>query len=164
MIGKILERYCMGLRGIIAILTMALAIPVAAQVLARYTGIIPVYLWTEELATFIFVWVVMIGSMIAVWDGTHFTVLVIPDAQSPLGALIQSGFVLILLILFGAIFAWYGIEYTRFGALQHSVMMNANMALTHVSVPIAGATWAVFATYRLAEAVAAYRIARSAAA
>ncbi|MBU2961257.1 TRAP transporter small permease subunit [Citreicella sp. C3M06] len=163
MIGKILERFCLGLRVIIGILTMALAIPVAAQVLARYTGIIPVYLWTEELATFIFVWVVMIGSMIAVWDGTHFAVLVIPDATSPLGTLIQNGFVFVLLIIFGAIFAIYGIEYTKFGAIQHSVMMNANMALTHVSVPIAGAAWAIFATYRLAQAVATYRDARSAA-
>lgn len=161
MIGKTLERFCLGLRVVIAILTMALAIPVAAQVIARYTGIIPVYLWTEELATFLFVWVVMIGSMIAVWDGTHFTVLVVPDARSPLGILIQNGFVLVLLIAFGAIFAWYGIEYTAFGAIQHSVMMNANMALTHVSVPIAGAVWTIFATYRLAQAVGQYRAARS---
>ena len=72
MIGLVLERFCMVLRVLIGVLMMALALPVAAQVIARYTGLIPVYLWTEELATFIFVWVVMIGSMVAVWDGTHF--------------------------------------------------------------------------------------------
>lgn len=161
MIGRILEKVCLGLRVLVGVLTMTLALPVAAQVLARYTGIIPVYLWTEELATFIFVWMVMIGSMIAVWDGTHFNVEVLPEARSPLGMLLQKGFVLVLLIAFGAIFAWYGIAYTEFGFIQHSVMMGANMAWTHVSVPLAGAVWAIFAAYRLAEAIQTYRLSRS---
>ena len=51
----------MVLRVLVGVLTMALALPVAAQVIARYTGIIPVYLWTEELATFIFVWIVTVS-------------------------------------------------------------------------------------------------------
>ena len=153
MIGLLLERFCMVLRVLVGVLTMVLALPVAAQVIARYTGLIPVYLWTEELATFIFVWVVMIGSMIAVWDGTHFHVAVLPEAKSPFLKLLQNGFVLVLLILFGLLFAWYGIEYTKFGSIQNSVMMGANMALTHVSVPIAGLVWALFAAYRLSEAI-----------
>jgi len=160
LIGLLLERFCMVLRVLIGVLTMALALPVAAQVIARYTGIIPVYLWTEELATFIFVWVVMIGSMIAVWDGTHFHVEVLPPAKSPLLRLLQNGFVLVLLIFFGLLFAWYGMAYTQFGSIQNSVMMGANMAVTHVSVPIAGIVWAVFATYRLTEAIREYRDAR----
>lgn len=160
MIGLLLERFCMLLRVLIGILTMALALPVAAQVIARYTGLIPVYLWTEELATFIFVWVVMIGSMIAVWDGTHFHVEVLPKSKSPLLWLLQNGFVLVLLILFGLLFAWYGIAYTEFGFIQNSVMMGANMAITHISVPIAGLVWAVFSSYRLAEAIGEYRRAR----
>lgn len=147
----------MVLRVLIGVLTMVLALPVAAQVIARYTGIIPVYLWTEELATFIFVWVVMIGSMVAVWDGTHFYVEVLPQAKSPFLKLIQSGFVLVLLILFGLLFAWYGIEYTKFGSIQNSVMMGANMAITHVSVPLAGVVWAVFSSYRLSQAIQEYR-------
>ncbi len=147
----------MVLRVLVAVLMMALALPVAAQVIARYTGIIPVYLWTEELATFIFVWVVMIGSMIAVWDGTHFHVEVLRQAKSPFWRLLQNGFVLVLLILFGLLFAWYGIEYTKFGSIQNSVMMGAKMAVTHISVPLAGFVWTVFAVYRLSEAVHEYR-------
>lgn len=157
MVGQLLERFCMFLRLLIGVLTMLLALPVAAQVIARYTGLIPVYLWTEELATFIFVWVVMIGSMIAVWDGTHFNVEVLPRAKSPFLKLLQNGFVLVLLILFGLLFAWYGIEYTKFGSIQNSVMMGANMAVTHVSVPLAGLVWSIFASYRLSEAIQEYR-------
>jgi len=161
LIGLLLEGICKVLRVLIGVLMVALALPVAAQVIARYTGLIPVYLWTEELATFIFVWVVMIGSMVAVWDGTHFQVEVWAESKTPVIKLFQHGFVLVLLTLFGVLFAWYGIEYTEFGAKQNSVMMGANMVVTHVSVPIAGLMWAVFAAYRLVEAVREYRNTRA---
>lgn len=154
---RILEGICQGLRILLGVLTAALAIPVGMQVIARYTGIIPVYLWTEELATFIFVWVVMIGSMVAVWEGTHFDVRVLPEAHRPFSILLQKGVVLVLIAAFAVIFAWYGIEYAKFGAAQESVMMRANKLVTFISVPIAGVVWAVFALYRLSEAISEYR-------
>lgn len=82
MLGQLLETFCQGLRILLGCLMALLAIPVGMQVISRYTGIIPTYLWTEELATFIFVWVVMIGAMVAVWEGTHFDVVITPAARS----------------------------------------------------------------------------------
>lgn len=157
MIKRTLESLCTVLRVIIAILVGALIVPVAMQVIARYTGIIPVYLWTEELATFIFVWVVMIGSVLAVWDGTHFDVQVIPESSNPLMLFIQKAIVLVLVGLFGILFAWYGIEYAKFGYIQHSVMMNANLLVTHITIPLAGLLWGVFSLFRLSEAFEQYR-------
>ena len=157
LIGHMLEQICNGLRVLLGLLIALLAVPVGMQVIARYTGIIPVYLWTEELATFIFVWAVMIGAMIAVWDKTHFDVRVIPDAKTPLLALLQDGFVLIMILAFALIFAWYGIEYAKFGYIQNSVMMRANMMITYISVPIAGVVWIMFAGYRLYEAILTYK-------
>lgn len=157
MIGNMLNNLCNGLRVILAVLIASLAVPVGMQVIARYTGIIPVYLWTEELATFIFVWAVMIGAMIAVWDGSHFDVRVMPDAKSPLGKLLQDGFVLVLVIAFALVFAWYGIEYAKFGYIQNSVMMRLNMLVTFISVPITGVIWFLFAGYKLTELFAEYR-------
>ena len=156
MIGAILDRFCTGLRILLGTLMGALAIPVAMQVISRYTGLIPTFLWTEELATFIFIWIVMIGSMVAVWDGTHFDVRVIPDANSPLLRLIQNGFVYLCVIIFALLFVIYGVEYAEFGGNQRSVMMRANLLITHVSVPVAGFIWLVFASYRLAEEAAAF--------
>lgn len=157
MVGIWLELLCRSLRVLLAVLMGALAIPVAMQVISRYTPLMPTYLWTEELSTFIFIWMVMIGSMVAVWDGTHFDVRVVPDAKRPISILLQNGFVLVLIFGFGLIFAWYGIEYAEFGFKQRSVMMRANKLITHISVPIAGAVWALFAGYRLYETVATYR-------
>ncbi len=157
MVGRVLETLCKCLRILVGCLMASLAIPVGMQVISRYTGIIPTYLWTEELATFIFVWVVMIGSMIAVWDGTHFDVVITPDAQSPLGTLLQKSIVHVFVMIFAALFAWYGIEYAKIGSIQSSVMMRANLLWTYVTVPLAGVIWAMFSAYRLYEAVTVYR-------
>ena len=157
MIERLLETFCQGLRVLLGVLIAALAIPVGMQVIARYTGIIPVYLWTEELATFIFVWAIMIGATIAVWEQTHFDVRVIPDAKRPILRLLQDGFVLVMITAFAILFAVYGIEYAQFGSIQNSPMMRANMLITHVSVPIAGALWTLFAGYRLFQAFATYQ-------
>lgn len=160
MIGRVLNQFCNVLRILLGVLMGALAVPVAMQVISRYTGLIPTFLWTEELSTFIFVWVVMIGSMVAVWDGTHFDVQVIPDAQTPLGILLQKGVVFVLIAAFAVLFAWYGLDYAAFGGNQRSVMMRANLMVTYISVPIAGLVWAIFASYRLWEVIDTYRVTR----
>ncbi|MEP3275693.1 MAG: TRAP transporter small permease subunit [Stappiaceae bacterium] len=157
MIERILESFCQLLRIVLGILTAALIIPVAMQVLARYTGIIPVYLWTEELATFIFIWMVMVGSMIAVWEGTHFDVHVVPEAATPLGRFLQSGFVLLMISIFALLFSFYGFGYAKFGSIQQSVMMQANLLVTYITVPLAGIGWAIFALFRLWQSLQNYR-------
>lgn len=159
-IDRALGFVCNLLRVIIGILVGVLVIPVGMQVVARYTGIIPVFLWTEELATFIFVWVVMLGSMLAVWDRTHFEVHVLPEAMSPLGRLLQQGFVHVAVASFAILFIYYGIGYTQFGAIQKSVMMRMNLAFTYVTVPVAGVGWALFSIRHLAAEVAIYRQSR----
>ena len=157
MVELVLTRFCTGLRLLLGLLMGVLAVPVAMQVLSRYTGLIPTFLWTEELATFIFVWMVMIGSMVAVWDGTHFDVRVIRDARRPILRLLQNGVVHLAILIFGLMFAVYGIEYAEFGNKQRSVMMRANLLITHVSLPVVGGVWSIFAGFRLWQDVARFR-------
>jgi len=156
-IDRALSLFCDGLRVVIGVLIGLLTIPVGMQVIARYTGLIPVYLWTEELATFIFVWIVMLGSMLAVWDRKHFDVHVIPEATSNLGRLLQQGFVHVAIAAFAVLFIWYGIGYTQFGAIQKSVMLRMNLAFTYSTVPIVGVGWALFSIRHLAVEIAHYR-------
>ncbi|MFK7764517.1 MAG: TRAP transporter small permease [Roseobacter sp.] len=149
--------FCNFLRVTIGVLMGLLIVPVGMQVIARYTGLIPVYLWTEELATFIFVWIVMLGSMLAVWDRTHFDVHVMPEATSPLSRLLQQGFVHVAIAVFALLFIWYGVGYTQFGAIQKSVMLRMNLAFTYVTVPVAGVGWALFSIRHLAVEIDRYR-------
>ncbi|MEO1324590.1 MAG: TRAP transporter small permease [Pseudomonadota bacterium] len=156
-LDRALAIFCNALRVLIGVLIGLLILPVGAQVISRYTGLLPVYLWTEELATFIFVWIVMLGSMLAVWDKTHFDVHVVPELSSPLGRLLQQGFVHVAVAAFAFLFIWYGIGYTQFGSIQSSVMLRMNMAFTYVTVPIAGVGWALFSIRHLIVEIGRYR-------
>ena len=41
-----------------------LVVPVSLQIFSRYTELIPAYIWTEEMARFLFVWMIMLGAML----------------------------------------------------------------------------------------------------
>ncbi len=83
--AALLDGYYRLLKLLLTVLMAALIVPVTMQILSRYTGIIPRYIWTEEIARFCFVWIIMIGSMIAVRDGTHFDVDVLPRSADRRG-------------------------------------------------------------------------------
>ena len=67
-----------------------LVVPVTLQILSRFTELIPRYIWTEEVARFCFIWIIMIGSMIAVRDGTHFDLDVLPKPTTARGQAISA--------------------------------------------------------------------------
>src|SRR5205814_4430282 len=56
-----------------------LVIPVTLQIISRYTPFIPSYIWTEEMARFLFIWTIMIGAMVGIRESQHFEVDVWPD-------------------------------------------------------------------------------------
>src|SRR3546814_7911506 len=73
------------LRVAITALIALLIVPVVLQILARYVDFIPRYIWTEEVARFCFIWIIMIGAMIAVRDDTHFDVDLLPTPRTTAG-------------------------------------------------------------------------------
>jgi TRAP-type C4-dicarboxylate transport system permease small subunit len=64
-----------------------LIVPVTMQIVSRYTELIPSYIWTEELARFVFIWMIMIGAMVGVREMAHFNV----DVWSNLSAARRGG-------------------------------------------------------------------------
>ena len=54
------------LQVLMTVLMALLIVPVVLQVFSRFTSVIPRYIWTEEVARFCFIWIIMLGSMIAV--------------------------------------------------------------------------------------------------
>src|SRR2546430_17655053 len=55
-----------------------LVIAVTWQIISRYTPFIPSYIWTEEMARFLFVWTIMNGGMDGVREAQHFEVDIWP--------------------------------------------------------------------------------------
>ena len=154
---RLLDGYYRLLKLLLTVLMAALVVPVAMQILSRYTGLIPRFIWTEEIARFCFVWIILIGSMIAVRDWTHFDVDLLPQTPSPgleltLTLIRYAG---VLAVAFT--FLWYGWDFAILGSRQRSEIASLPMLSIYVAWPAAGATWLVFIAERVWDAVAHYR-------
>lgn len=139
-----LDGYYNLLKRALALLMGLIVLPVALQILSRYTGVIPRYIWTEEVARFCFVWIIMIGAMIAVRDGSHFDVDLLPLAKSRRRQAIRNLVVNLGMGLMALFFAVYGFQFAKFGFIQNSEMSGINMATIYASFPLAGLTWLLF--------------------
>jgi TRAP-type C4-dicarboxylate transport system permease small subunit len=120
-----------------------LIIPVSLQTFSRYTRLIPSYLWTEELARFLFIWMVMLGAMIGIRERSHFEVDVWPELKPRADALLRivSGF---FVLVFALVFIWWGAEFARFGWDQLSEIAELPMWMIFIAWPMAGVTWVLF--------------------
>jgi TRAP-type transport system small permease protein len=126
-----------------------LVVPVTLQVVSRYTQLIPSYIWTEELSRFLFIWMVMIGAMVGVREGTHFEVDVWPDLEPRPRALLAVVSDLAVLV-FALVFVVWGVQFVRFGWDQSSELAELPMPWIFAAWPLAGITWVVFLGERLA--------------
>src|SRR3979490_1133418 len=120
-----------------------LMVPGQLQIISRYTALIPSGIWAEELSRFLFIWMIMLGAMIGVREGSHFVVDVLPDFPPRPNALLQIVSNLFVLA-FALVFVWWGIEFVRFGWDQTSELAELPMAFIFMAWPVAGGTWVLF--------------------
>ncbi|MCB1343326.1 MAG: TRAP transporter small permease [Pseudooceanicola sp.] len=153
----VLEGYYRLLKILLTVLMGALIIPVTMQILSRYTGLIPRYIWTEEIARFCFVWIILIGAMIAVRDGTHFDVDVLPHSPNPRVEFGYRTFVHLAMLVMALSFLWWGWDFYVLGARQQSEISGLPMWMIYVAWPLGGATWSVFLIERIVNDVATLR-------
>jgi TRAP-type C4-dicarboxylate transport system permease small subunit len=140
---KLTEWYAGLLSWILVISVAILVIPVSLQIFSRYTALIPSYIWTEEMARFLFVWTIMVGAMIGVRESTHFEVDVWPRVSPRVDALLRL-ISRIGVLAIALVFIWAGIEFTEFAWYRISELAELPLWLIHIAWPIAGATWVIF--------------------
>src|SRR5262245_52518953 len=98
---------------LVAFSILALLVPVSLQIFSRYTPLVLTYIWTEEMARFMFIWTIMIGAIIGVRESAHFDCDVWPEMSrrgDAFGRLLGRFGVLVTAF----VFIWGGIEFTRF--------------------------------------------------
>lgn len=154
---RLLDAYYRLLRLVLTGLMGVLIVPVSLQVLSRYTGLIPRYIWTEEAARFCFMWIIMIGAMIAVRDSSHFDVDVLPKPKTARGEAWSRLVVHGLMLVVAVVFVRYGWDYAVFGWQQESELTGINMLWIHAAYMLAGLTWVAFLAEKIAAAVAVLR-------
>jgi TRAP-type C4-dicarboxylate transport system permease small subunit len=148
------------LLGWLLVATVAiLVVPVTLQIISRYTELIPAYIWTEELARFLFIWMVMLGAMIGVREATHFEVDVWP-ALGPRGNAWLRIVSQLFVLAFALVFVWWGIEFTRFGWDQLSEIAELPMWTIFIAWPVTGVAWVLFLGEHFADNVRVLRSGR----
>ena len=142
------DAYAALLSWLLVITIAVLIFPVSLQIFSRYTALIPSYIWTEELARFVFIWAIMLGAMLGIRDGTHFVVDLWPRL-SPRGAALLDLSSHVFVLIFALVFIWYGIEFTQFAWGRISELAELPLWLIHVAWPVAGTTWLLFGGERM---------------
>jgi TRAP-type C4-dicarboxylate transport system permease small subunit len=140
---KLAEGYHRLLTWLLAATVAILIVPVTIQIISRFTHLIPAYIWTEELSRFLFIWMVMLGAMIGVREGTHFEVDVWPELGPRANALVRivATFFVLLMAL---VFVYWGIQFVEFGWYQTSELAELPMPYIFIAWPVTGATWLLF--------------------
>ena len=140
--------YAAALSWLLAISVAILVIPVSLQIFSRYTALIPSYIWTEEMARFMFIWMIMIGAMLGIREGTHFEVDIWPQmsarAQAALNLVVG-----VAVLVMALVFVWAGIEFTRFAWNRISELAELPLWLIHIAWPLTGLTWLLFQGERM---------------
>ena len=140
---RVIEAYHRLLTRLMVATVAILVVPVSLQIVARYTQLIPSYIWTEELSRFLFIWMIMLGAMIGIREGTHFEVDVWPELGRRANAALRIVSHLFVLV-FALVFLYWGIKFVEFGWYQESELAELPMPFIFVAWPLAGATWLLF--------------------
>ena len=155
--SRILDGIYWGFQTLAWILMGLLIVPVTLQILSRYTGLIPRWIWTEEAARFCFIWIIMVGATIAVRDGTHFEVDVLPTPQNPKMEAVMRLWVNGFMLVFTWIFVIYGWQYAAFGWIQTSELTGINMIFINGVYVVVGVIWTLFIVERILYAIRVWR-------
>lgn len=92
----------------------------------------------------------MIGAMIAVREGTHFDVDLLPTLKPRASAVLRM-ITHTAMLLFAVVFLYFGYQFTLFGANQSSELAELPMWLMFIAWPLAGAFWILFLAEKFAE-------------
>jgi TRAP-type C4-dicarboxylate transport system permease small subunit len=106
------------------------------------------------VARFCFIWIIMVGAMVAVREGTHFEVDVLPTPRTLRGEAVMRLVVAGFMLVFALVFVGYGYQYAVFGYSQTSELTGLNLVFIHGAYLLAGLTWVVFLGERILAAVA----------
>lgn len=144
------------LQVLLTALIAVMIVPVTLQIFSRFIDFIPRYIWTEEAARFCLIWLIMLGATIAVRDGTHFDVDVLPTPKTAKGKAVGRLIVHVSMLLVALIFVAFGWRFALFGWDQSSEMTGINMLSIHVAWPAAGICWFLFLVEKIGDDLKLY--------
>jgi TRAP-type C4-dicarboxylate transport system permease small subunit len=108
-----------------------LCVLVAYQVAARYISFVPPFLWTEEIARLVFMWMVMIGAGYGFVERTHFSFTYLSGVlPGTLGRHLTTVVLLIILAVM-SFFLWSSLIFFIKGFARTSLVTGMPMATSY---------------------------------
>ncbi len=154
---RAIDYYYRFLKIVLTILMFLLMVPVTLQIFSSYLGFIPRYIWTEEMARFCFIWIILVGSMIAVRDGSHFTVDLLPPTVSKRTEAVRNLFVDFCIFATAVVFVLWGEHFVASSLRQTSEMADMPMVFIYIAWPLAGVSYILFLAEKTVDNVKLFR-------
>ena len=121
----------------IVTLFAVLTIAVFGQVVARYVFNQPPA-WTEELARFCQVWIILLASSICLRKRSHLAVDYLGPVLAPAAQRAVAVITGCLIVIYSAVVMVWGVRLLMTGLAQTSPAMQVNMGLVYLVFPITG--------------------------
>ncbi len=146
-----------GLQRLLTLLMALLILPIILQIVSRFSNAIPHFIWTEEIARFCFIWVIMIGAMIGVRDGAHFHLDLLSEPRNVRARAVRGLWVHGAMLVMSLTFVWFGYRFALFGWAQASELTGLNMLAIHAAWPIAGIVFTLFLGEKISDDISLIR-------
>ena len=132
------------------VLFVALTIVVTLQIVSRFIFHSP-FLWSEEVARFLFFWVALTGASISVRLRRHFVIDVFSFMHAPEKGTVKYRVQVYLKIFgdvcvlaFSVLLFYLGWQYTELGLFRTGTNSEVNMAAVYLAIPVAAGTMVVY--------------------
>jgi TRAP-type C4-dicarboxylate transport system permease small subunit len=118
-----------------AVLLAAMATLVFANVVGRYLLGFS-FAWAEEVARYLMIWCALLAAGLALREGAHIAVELLPDALPRRGAIALRALVAAIVAGFLGILVWLGLEYADFARMQRTPVLRLSTGLIYLAVPV----------------------------
>ncbi len=126
-----IERLLAAILGVITAL-------VIYQATARYLFNSPPS-WTEELARYLQVWMVMLAAPVCLHRGMHLAVDYVTPRLPPARRAVARAFLALPVGVFSLVLTVYGVRLLRVAAIETSPALGTSMIWPYLAVPVGGA-------------------------
>ncbi len=145
------------------VLFVGLTIVVTLQIVTRFILHTP-FIWSEEVARFLFFWVALTGASVSVRLRRHFVIDILQmttsEHEGGVGTNLDRTLGLvsdILILAYAAFLLKLGWEYTEFGVFRVGTNSQINMSIVYAAIPFAAGTMIIHAIANLVDTLKAFR-------
>ena len=130
------------IEAICTVLFITMALVLFAQTASRFCGVS--IFWAEELARYTMVWLVFLGSTVAVYHGAHTRIGALVNLLPPVRRRYVEAAVSLLCALIIGIIAYYGTMAYKIGMMGRSPAMGIRLGYIFGSVTFCGSLMVLF--------------------